>query len=33
MDRFPNHGKLPEMNTDYRIVNTPANYDTQTANN
>ena len=33
MDRFPNHGKLPEMNTDYRIVNTPANYNTQTAKN
>jgi len=33
MERFPNHGELPEMNTDYQIVNTPANYSTQIVNN
>ena len=33
MERFPNHGELPEVNTDYQIVNTPANYSTQIVNN
>ena len=33
MECFPNHGKLPEVNENHQIVNTPTNYDTQTANN
>lgn len=33
MESFPNHGKLPETNDVHQIVNTPANYDNQTANN